>query len=269
MSIGVVGQNLKEDLLNNAIKINQLDDLNPAIYNKLNDFNCIMIGEMHGTNEPANFLIGLTKLLTEGDDSVQVGFEIPDGKMENFLELKTDSSVYQSEFFNDNSNDGRNSIAWLNALVTLNNNPKVNIFFFDVNKSDYNVSNNRDSLMYVKIKRKISEKPHWKTLTISGNIHNMLKPYKDKKTAAHYLINDEDMELSETLCTLNHFYQKGTMLNNIGNGLELRAIDNGASIFSETINSDNYLYLFSEPKSHSGFIFTKIITASTTLTNEN
>ena len=89
-----------------------------------------MIGEMHGTNEPANFLIGLAELFANYGDTVQVGFEIPGEQMTNYFQTLTDSNVSQSDFFTNNSADGRASVAWANAITRLAKNSQVQIFFY-------------------------------------------------------------------------------------------------------------------------------------------
>ncbi len=261
------GQDLQIQLKENAVKIEHLDNLDKLVYDKLKDFKLIMIGEMHGTNEPANFLIGLTELFANHKDTVQVGFEIPSELMTTYSRLLTDSSVFQSDFFSKNSVDGRASFAWANAITRLTKNSRVQIFFYDINKSESKDFQDRDSLMYIKIKQKIIEHPNWRTITLSGNVHNMKLKFRDKPTAAYYLCNDKDFNLIDKICTLNHYYQSGTMLNNIGNGLELRQVNNNPSVFSETFDFNNYLYLYPTADTYNGIFFTKNVTASE-LTNK-
>lgn len=251
-----------------AAKIEHLDTLDISVYEKLKDFNLLMIGEMHGTNEPSSFVIGLTELFVNYGDTVQVGFEIPNEQMAVYNRLKTDSSVLQSDFFSNSSVDGRASIAWASAISRLTKNSNVHIFFYDINKSENENYLERDSLMYLKIKEKIINHPNWRTITLSGNIHNMRLKFRDKPTTANYLCNDKDLNFSNKICTLNHYYLSGTMLNNIGNGLELRQVSNEPSFFSETLDFDNYLFLDPMFKTYNGIFFTTTVTASE-LTNKN
>ncbi len=258
----IFGQDLQTQLKENAVKIDHLDKLDKLVYDNLKDFHLIMIGELHGTNEPANFLIGLTELFANQGDTVQVGFEIPSELMTVYIHLLTDSSVYQSDFFLNSFEDGRACLAWANAITRLIRNSRVQIFFYDIYKTESSAFPNRDSLMYLKIKRRIIEHPNWRTITLSGNVHNMRLKYKDNPKAAYYLCNDKELNLTEKICTLNHYFQSGTMLNNNGNGLELRQVNNNPSVFSETFDFDNYLYLYQTPNTYNGIFFTKDITAS-------
>jgi outer membrane protein OmpA-like peptidoglycan-associated protein len=251
----------KEKMLN----LDNLTSLSKPVYDLLSSNKLIMIGEMHGTNEPAAFVTGLAELFTRYSDSVQVGFEIPPDQMREFLKLKTEHSIYSSDFFLHGFNDGRSSDAWAKAIAILTKNTRVRIFFYDINTAESKTGNDRDSLMYVKIKEEIKAHPKWKTITLSGNIHNMLLPYKGENKTAAYLYNDPELKLKHKLCSLNHNYQNGTMLNNIGKGLELRQVNMGESPYSKLSNSDNFLYTYkNDPlNTYTGIFFTKNITAAT------
>ncbi len=262
--INVSGQDFTSLLKTNSIKIDKLDSLDNRVYDLLQNKKLIMIGEMHGTNEPAKFVKGLTELFTNNGDSVQVGFEIPSELMSTFLKLKTDSSIYQSDFFSKNSTDGRASLAWVSIILSLNKNPRVTIFFYDTNNGESKNLDDRDSLMYIKIKNQIIKHPTWTTVTLSGNIHNMRLPYKQKNKTGAYLANDTDLNISSKFCSLNHSYQSGTMLNNIGKGLELRQVGIINSDYAKLVDYDNYIFLFpsSQTNTYDGIFFTRKVTAA-------
>lgn len=258
------GQGFASLLKTNAIKIDKLDSLDNRIYDLMHNNKLIMIGEMHGTNEPAKFAKGLADLFTVNGDSVQVGFEIPSDLMTTFLKLKTDSSIYLSDFFKKNSTDGRASVAWASTILRLNSNPKVTIFFYDLNKEDSKNIDDRDSLMYVKIKKQMIQHPTWTTITLSGNIHNMRLPFEQKNKTGAYLANDADLNISNKFCSLNHKYKRGTMLNDIGKGLELRQVGNINSVYAKLVDYDNYIFLFtnSQTNTYDGIFFTRTVTAA-------
>lgn len=258
------GQDLTTDIKNNAIKITRTDSLDNSIYKLLADYQLIMIGEMHGGNEPAKFVVGLTKLLTDNGDSVQVGLEIPSEQMSKFLTDKTDSSIYLSEFFTKEPLYGIESFAWAEILSTLNKNKKAKLFFFDTNKKDYETSKNRDSLMYFKVKKQIQSNPNWKTITLSGNIHNMIQPFRGTNTMAYYLKIDKELNLQDKICSLNHRCKSGTRINNSGNGLELKQVRSPDSDFSTAVDYDSYLFLFTKntTDNYNGIYFTRLVTAA-------
>jgi hypothetical protein len=126
---GATAQDDEAYLKANAVRIDNPEKLSDSVYNLLSPYQVITVGEMHGTNESAPFVNGLTNLFTSKGDSVMVGFEIPPILMTKFSSLHTDSSIYQSDFFsNPPFLDGKESKPWANLLSTLNRNPKFNSF---------------------------------------------------------------------------------------------------------------------------------------------
>ncbi len=172
--LSVSGQQDETYLKVNAIRFDNPEKLNDSVYALLSPFRVIMFGEMHGTNESTPFVSGLANLFTSKGDSILVGLEIPSALMTKFISLHTDSSIYQSDFFsNPPFMDGKESYPWANLISTLNKNPKVKIFFFDVNAGEDKIYN-RDSLMAGKIKTQYSQYPDWKMITLGGNYHNRI-----------------------------------------------------------------------------------------------
>lgn len=255
-------------LKNNAVRIDNPDQLNDSVYYLLSPYKIIMMGEMHGSNEPAQFVIGLSNLLTKKGDSVQVGLELPSGQMRLFLLSHTDSSIYQSDFFKNNPfPDGRQSYAWAELISTSNNNPKVQIFFFDLNMEDVSSikkedfsSISRDSLMFLKIKNQFKLHPGWKMITLSGNVHNS----NSETSMTSYLKRDMELGLSSNICTLNHNYLSGTCRANFGNGLEETEIGREESVYDTALGFDKYLVLTSilSAYPYTGFYYTRKITAA-------
>jgi len=263
-SLPVRGQDFPTYIRQHAVTFEKPDSLNKEVYKLLSGFRLIMIGEMHGTNEPVNFVSGLTDLFSNSGDSVQVGFEIPSDQMKDFEKYKTDSSIMQSHFFSKTSLDGRATVAWALAIAKIFHNPKARVFFYDMN-GDY--SADRDSIMYLNIKTEMEKRPGWRTITISGNIHNMLMPYKRQNKAGYYLYHDAGLNIKDKFCSLNHQYESGSMMNNIGNGLELREVGPFVSSYSK-FGNDHYLLLFpanmTDP--YNGIFFTRKVTAAELVT---
>ena len=258
--INLSGQGLKEQLKQDAIRIDNPEQLTDGVYQLLSPFHLLMVGEMHGTNEPAACVAGLARLFTSKGDSVQVGLEIPADKMKWYLSTQTDSSIYQSDFFaRPNFNNGRESVAWANIIARLMGNPKIQIFFFDVNEDEM-ASADRDSIMYSKIKARHLRFPTWKMITLSGNLHVSNRPGK----MFSFLLEDEAFEKGFHICTLNNYYSKGTCRANFGKGLEVRNLENNPGIFDTSLPFDKYLYLFPPGSNfpYSGIYYTRFITAS-------
>jgi hypothetical protein len=257
------GQDNETYLKANAIRFDNAEKLNDSIYTLLSPFQIVMVGEMHGTNESAPFVSGLTNLFTNKGDSVQVGLEIPAEYMSKYLQLHTDSSVYQSEFFsNPPYLDGRESIAWANLIVSLNKNPKVKIFFFDTNR-DKDVVPFRDSLMAANIKTQFNKHPTWKMITLSGNYHSKIS---DANTMASVLKRN----VSAKVCSINMEYKEGSCNANFTHGLEIKQLGSYPSVFNSTEGYDRYLLLYSTKSNYdyNGIYYTKYITAATMTKHE-
>ena len=247
-----------------AIRIDRQDSLGDNIYEEISGFQLFMVGETHGTNEPARFVASLTDLLTRKDNNVQIGMEIPSEQMKKYLSNPADSNIYSSDFFTNKPYDGRPCFAWADLIAKLNDKNNVEFFFYDINIGDFKNFSERDSLMFLKIKKKLQLHPTWKTITLSGNIHNMLIPYDGKTKMGLFLRNDKDLNLANKILSLNHWYATGTFLDNSGNSLQLFQGDNSNSIFAKTIDYENYLLIYPHDAhmKYSGIYFTRKITPS-------
>ena len=263
MCLSATGQDGVEYLKANAIRIDNPNKLSDSIYHLLSPFEVIMFGEMHGTNESTPFVNGLVSLLTANGDSVQVGLEISLTLMTQFILQRTDSSIYQSDFFrNPPFMDGKESVPWATLIAKLNRNAKVNIFFFDVAQDETKSSYQRDSLMFVKIKTQFMQHPSWKMVTLSGNYHNRI----EGATMTSFLKQDKELNLSSKICSLNLEYKEGTCMANFsGEGFKKKELGSYPSVYNSTTGYDNYLLLVS-PKSnyeYNGMYYIKYITAAT------
>jgi hypothetical protein len=240
-----------------AVHIVNPEKLNDSVYNLLSPFQIIMFGEMHGTNESAPFVKGLVNLFTEHGDSVQLGLEIPSSQMAKFISLHTEISIYESDFFlRQPQSSGKETVAWATLISELKDNPRVHIFFCDVN--DYEEKPyQRDSLMSVKIRNEYNKHSSWKMITLTGNYHNKIS---GEATTAFFLNKDKQFKI----CSLNMEYSGGTCLANFGHGLERRQLGSYPSAYNSTLNWDNFLLLVSSASvyPYHGFYYTRQITAA-------
>jgi hypothetical protein len=132
------------------------------------------------------------------------------------------------------------------------------IFYYDVNAENvknyagqfhtinidgrvYSEFTERDSLMYIKIKQRIQMHPTWKTITLSGNIHNMLLPFQGMTKMGLYLQKDTDLRLCGSLLSIMHSYAFGTMLDDSGQIANVQR-DNPSSF--DKIEYENYLFIY-------------------------
>lgn len=239
-----------------AVRVDNPEHLSDSVYTLLSPFQIVMVGEMHGTTKPAQLVTGLAQLLTSKGDSVSVGLEILPELMRSYDSLQTDSSIFKSQFFAyPPFHDGRGSFAWANLIAALNDNPKIQIFFYDITKGEEE-KYSRDSIMFTKIKRQYLLHPSWKMITLSGNAHNSNQP--DKMIT--YLRQDKELNLDAgKICSLNNHYAKGTCNANFGKGLELHYSESHESIWDTILPFSDYLYLYSSKSNarYTGVYYTR------------
>lgn len=231
-------------LRQNAIKIERPDSLGADIYKRISKYALIMVGEMHGTNEPAQFVSSLAELLLEKGNHVQIGFEIPSEEMMHFLSEKKDSAIYSTVFFQRKQNDGRASSAWAKLIIEFAQMQNVELFYYDANSGDLKNKFNRDSLMYTKIKKHIQLHPNWKTITLGGNIHNMLLPYEGETKTGLYLYNDKGLHLAESILSVGHYYATGSTWDNSTGTITMNPVYHTDGFFAKTLDYENYLFIF-------------------------
>ena len=246
-------------LQENAIKIDNLLGLNHNIYSEVCQYDVILVGEMHGTNEPAEFTYGLCELITKNEDKVILALEVPQILIGDLSSNFSINDLYKTRFFEMENRDGRNGQAWFDLIMRCQNNPKVNLKFID-----NNTCSPRDSSMYVDILEIRKSHPHTKIVTLTGNIHNWLKPFRDELKLGGYIIKDTLNFNSEKIMSINHLYKDGTMMNNTGNGLELKTIEGKENFFNTSIDSRMYLCprIFVKQNQYSHFLYTEKVTHS-------
>lgn len=260
------GSDLIKSLESNAIPIENLTELDSAIYNEIKVFQIIMVGEMHGTNEPSNFVTGLVKLISKKEGKVVLALEIPQSEIGEIDKSTTKKDLLKSTYFSMENVYGRNGQACFDLIVNTCNIPGVTIEFIDNEKVQP-----RDSSMYIDILAIHKENPDAKIITLTGNIHNWLKPHRNKPKLGTYLINDLGALKHNKIMSINHIYKEGTMLNNTGNGLELKTIEGQNNLFNTTIQSKMYLCktLLDSQNQYTHFLFTEKVTHSVKLNLQN
>jgi len=223
----------KDILKTHAIPIKTLTSLNQNIYKEIANYDVILLGEMHGTREPAEFAFGLCELIARNEDHVILALEIPASQMNNFSEDMSLSQLADVEFFSEENNYGRNGQAMLELIHKSNQDAKITTRFID----NYRLST-RDSSMYAEIVDIKNTYPDTKIVTLTGNIHNWLIPYRDVDRIGGHLIQDTINFDPKRIMSINHLFSEGTMLNNIGNGLELTTIAPKDNIYNTTMSTE-------------------------------
>lgn len=251
-------QTVQDYINKNAINCSNLSDTNITLYNCLKKFKCISVGEMHGTSEPAAFVLGLAKTFVQNNKKVIIGLEIENKKINFFSKTRKIADLEKSIFFNDSAKYGRNSEACYNLIFSANKINSIDFCFFD---SDLAFDENRDSTMAFNIIKRYEADTNSVIITLSGNIHNMILPYNNKKTMGCYLKN----YFKNKYFSITNLYGGGTMHNNTGNSLKINTVEKTNSIFDTATHYNNYFLVANFQnylKEYNGIIYTKTITAS-------
>ena len=246
----VCSQNIADTIKKLAIDCPDWTKANQSLYNRLKNYRVICIGEMHGTQEPAEFLTGLARSFVSNKRKVMVGFEIPAGEMADFIEQNDSLNLSRSEFFLKGPSDGRNSIAWYNAINTCRK-MGAGFCFFD---------SGSDKGMYDRVLECYQSDTSAVLITLSGNVHNKLLPCKDIKTMGCYLAE----KFGEKVFSINHIYNEGTMYNRSSQGLTLRRAAPKNNAFSTSTSYGAYFIpnIFNQTDGYSAYFYTKTVKAS-------
>jgi len=254
-------------LKENAIPIKDISKLNQQIYKEISDYNIIMVGEMHGTKEPAEFVHGLCNLITESEKKVVLALEIRASQMENLSNEMSIAQLKELEFFRRENFDGRNGVSMLDLIYKSIKNEKIILKFID----NYYPSSPRDSSMYMEIRHIRHTHPDSKIVTLTGNVHNSITPLFDKERIAGYLLKDTANFDSKKIMSINHAFSEGSMFNNDGTGIKIRDIEREENIYNTTLSHEIFLSkkFPEEQNRYTHILFTDKVTASGRITKDD
>jgi hypothetical protein len=250
----------QKDLKKNAIPIQNLSKLSDKIYDEIANYEIIMIGEMHGTNEPAEFAYGLCNLITKSEKNVVLALEIRSSQMNNLSDEMSITQLKELDFFRRENFDGRNGVSMLNLIYKSNQNERIILKFID---NPY-PSSTRDSSMYKEIRNIHNKYPNNKIVTLTGNVHNSFIPIFDEVRIGGYLLKDSVNFDSKKIMSINHVFSEGSMLNNYGTGLKINTIEREDNIYNTTLSHDMFLYKKypKEQNEYTHILYTDKVTAS-------
>ena len=250
----------QKNLKKNAIPIENLYKLSDRIYDEIANYEIIMIGEMHGTNEPAEFAYGLCNLITKSEKKVVLALEIRSSQMNGLSDEMSITQLKELDFFRRENFDGRNGVSMLNLIYKSNQNKRIILKFID----NHYPSSTRDSSMYREIRNIYNKYPNTKIVTLTGNVHNSFIPLFDKVRIGGYLVKDTANFDSKKIMSINHVYSEGTMFNNDGTGIKISTIEREDNIYNTTLSHDMFLYkkLPEEQNRFTHILYTDKVTAS-------
>lgn len=247
------------ELKKHALPISNLSKLDADIYKEIEKYDVILMGEMHGTKEPSEFVYGLSKLIADKEGKVTLALEIPSSQLEDLTDEMTKEELMGLPFFEGENSTGQNATAILDLIHLANQDSRIDLKFMDNLRGS-----TRDSSMYAEIADMKKTGPFTKIVTLTGNIHNWLIPFSNEERIGGYLVKDTINFIPERIMSIDHYYNQGTMLNNMGNGLELTTIEPRDNIFNQTISDKMFLckMIFDDKEQNTHFLFTDSVTHS-------
>lgn len=262
---GLVFQSLFSQIVD-PVKIMPLDSdliITEQITSYLLKYKFILVGELHGTQEPVKFVTQLAKRLAMSK-KVVVGFEIGADEIGLKTQRINASQLALTTAFTVPS-AGRNSQAWFNAIVELSERRGIPVFFFDQTDAQKNL--NRDSVMCNTIREKFMEDTNCIVITISGNYHNQLTR-QSTITPMGFFLNEL---FPGQVLAVNQQYAYGSMFNKTTGGLASRTIKSDSNVLSTISTAPAYFYpdpLHEFSTRWNAFLFTTKINASFPIKNE-
>lgn len=199
----------KEFIVENAVKIDHLEQLPSKLSTLLASFYVFLIGETHGTKESPTFCFGLVKLLAEGKKSpLLLALEISEAEqpiIDEFMRTGNTSVFKQSALFAEKQPYGISSEAMVQLLSSLRsiNNVKVicslskdppSKAIFQENQEE------RDSKWASILLKQIYSRKYSCIVVLGGTFHMSLTPQLimniPLKTMGYYLTHSKDYPLS-------------------------------------------------------------------------
>lgn len=216
---------------------------------------------MHGTKEPAEFAQGVVETLLNQQRPVILGIEAIATKAQSFIEAGQLDSLknHWKPLFDL---DGRFNAAWIDLVWRYRQTPSVTLVLFD--QTDEQVPRlSRDRSMAENLLQALQKRPNAVIVTLSGNIHNQLKPFNETETMGHFLYTLPNSPLKAAqILSVNHFYGAGTMINNRGAGLVLQQVPDNSGSFSTAVPYLSYFLITDIYPMWNSLLFTRTVTAA-------
>ena len=238
-----------------------------SVYQALNEFDLILLGEIHGTHEFPKFVGDLVKLFSKNNDSIILALEIPETDqplIDTFL-LSGSSFILKRMHLFKMTKDGRSSKAMAKLIKSLHGNKRVNILCYE--PAIYRSSQERDSLMSNNIVRSLKNNSRHKIILLGGNIHTLLKiGYEGNsgfKPMGYFLKMNLHL-ISKKLISLDMAYVNGKAWNCMNNLCQIRKLPEWREYLSYS-NAPKFMVLdntSAEFTGYSGIVCVKYVTPS-------
>ncbi|MCY7357814.1 MAG: hypothetical protein LH609_10165 [Rudanella sp.] len=259
--VAIAQSNTAKLIQDGAIELPSRTAATPGLYEAIRSKQAILIGEMHGTKQPPEFAQGVVETLLSQQRPVILGLEAVGTKADAYIragQLDSLKAHWKKLFLMD----GRHNSSWLDLVWRYHRNPNVTLVLFD--QTDEQIPHlSRDRSMAENLLQALQKRPDAVIVTLSGNIHNQLKPYNETETMGYFLHTVSNTPLQQNqILSVTHFYGAGTMMNSQGNGLQLRQVPDNSGEFSTAVPYQSYFLLTDMFPMWNSLLFTRTVTAA-------
>jgi len=175
------------------------------LINKINKYQLIVLGEIHGTKEIPLVIEKILKHLIKELDFIFL--EIPKHQQRYIDAYIISKNHFDIPFFTKQKNDGRASREIFFVLKFIKDYMFIDMKQIEIICVDPDVIKNRDFLMYKEIKKYLRNKNHKKGIFIAGNVHASKEKLKINNKfvipCGCYLKKDFGKELTSINITAN------------------------------------------------------------------
>ncbi len=254
----------EDGIRRNAVAIARLDTFDASIKDIFKNQKLILVGEIHGTAEPAEFVNYLVANLIGKGRNIYVGLEISAQDIVAGDQLHDPDALGNSPFFKrETVNKG--SLAWLGLISTMSKLSGVHLFFFDLTKKQAESGlHHRDSLMYVNIKAKMLADTGAIYICLTGSFHNKITGDLFPTPMGNYFLRDKDLNISLfNMVSFNYAYVEGGACFNAGDGTRLHTLANSDYLYTLTGMRNFFSYTHELiDGDYNGVLFTYHVTSS-------
>jgi hypothetical protein len=245
------------------IRVLDLENPDPTAFkNFFVNKKVIVVGEMHGTTQVPMFVLGLIQQLSQENQPISVGLEIPSNfqsDIDAFLDTGDFGKLLSIEHFK--YADGRTSVAMGELIKGLRKIGQLKVVCFDV-PLGFDMKTSRDSLMGVTLSE------HYKgerMVILTGNLHANLKEgyWRPGFKSAIFHFN-RISKLGDKLISLNTYFAGGTIWNCMQDGCKERNAGSNGGNLKQTFGLTNFIGIYNDvhTSGYSGFVYFDQVTAS-------
>lgn len=275
LSIAAFAEPTTTFIKKNAVQVSQPGDLPEAVLHSIEKYRIISIGEIHGTNEGPELVLGVLRLFEKTGKSVLLGLEIPSSEqphIEAFLKTGDLAPLKASPFFQRDYQDGRSSKAMAKLLSGVRTLSNTRVFGFDA--TNVSSGQDRDEKMAINLQTEYLSAPTDYVVYLAGNIHAAISigtPFDPKyRPMGYQLIHQPGSIFSENdFFSLKIRNEEGETWCCLGASVlecKIHAMNFGPSNYSKAFLSN--LYFLKESDLFEGYkatFFIRKITPSTPL----